>query len=106
MSRITPKTFSNIQLPDSLKTSALPIIKSDPLISNIYSVNERVLLTWVNHCYANFKNHVWTGVDQQLAAARWIVNFDIDITDGLALASTVAAYCPFLVGRVACQKTF
>lgn len=32
--------------------------------------------------------------------ARWIVNFDLDFSDGLVLAALLAAYCPYLVGYV------
>jgi hypothetical protein len=72
----------------------LPTIKADPLISNIYSIGERILLTWINHCYSHCKDRIW---QDQNPPARWIVNFDIDITDSLALAATLGAYCPFLV---------
>uniref|UniRef100_A0A8D2ZDD0 Cilia- and flagella-associated protein 47 domain-containing protein n=1 Tax=Scophthalmus maximus TaxID=52904 RepID=A0A8D2ZDD0_SCOMX len=30
-------------------------------------------------------------------SARWIVNFDLDLTDGLVLAALLAAYCPYLI---------
>ncbi|XP_066563692.1 cilia- and flagella-associated protein 47-like [Amia ocellicauda] len=32
-----------------------------------------------------------------LPSARWIVNFDLDLVDGLVLAAVLAAYCPFLI---------
>ncbi|KAI9525961.1 hypothetical protein NQZ68_002509, partial [Dissostichus eleginoides] len=33
-------------------------------------------------------------------SARWIVNFDLDLTDGLVLAALLAAYCPFLISSL------
>ncbi|XP_042170476.1 cilia- and flagella-associated protein 47-like, partial [Oncorhynchus tshawytscha] len=30
-------------------------------------------------------------------SARWVVNFDLDLADGLVLAAVLAAYCPFLI---------
>lgn len=36
-------------------------------------------------------------------SVRWIVNFDLDLTDGLVLAALLAAYCPFLVSSRLCR---
>lgn len=98
INRITPKSFKNLQLPDGMD-QPLPIIKPDPLISNIYSIGERILLTWLNHCYSHNKDKIWNGYGRDSAPARWIVNFDIDVTDSLALGATIGAYCPFLVNE-------
>lgn len=35
-------------------------------------------------------------------SARWIVNFDLDLTDGLVLGALVAAFCPYLVSVCVC----
>ena len=97
VNRITPKSFKNLQLPKEIE-EPLPVIKPDPLISNIYSIGERILLTWMNHCYSNYKDKIWNDSNGTgTAPARWIVNFDVDVADSLAIASTIGAYCPFLV---------
>lgn len=97
LGRVTPKSFKNLPLPESLN-EPFPEIKSDPLTSNIYSIGERILLTWLNHCYASFKDKIWVSDDSsQTPTSRWIVNFDIDITDSLAIGATFGAYCPFLI---------
>ncbi len=93
INRITPKSFKNLPLPEDIN-EPMPVIKPDPLISNIYSIGERILLTWINHCYSHCKDNIWGAKNPP---ARWIVNFDIDITDSLALGATIGAYCPFLV---------
>lgn len=84
---------------------SLPEVKADPLVSNIYSIGERILLTWLNHFYAHYKDKIWE--ESELCAppaSRWIVNFDTDITDGLAIASVLGAYCPFLVSLIIILK--
>ncbi|CAG5933323.1 unnamed protein product, partial [Menidia menidia] len=65
------------------------------LASNIYSSWELKLLTWLNIHYQSMRKTVW-GRDG-VPPARWIVNFALDLTDGLVLAALLAAYCPFLV---------
>ncbi|XP_045909360.1 cilia- and flagella-associated protein 47-like isoform X3 [Micropterus dolomieu] len=66
-----------------------------PLASNIYSVRELQLLSWLNMHYQSSRKTAWgTG---GVPPARWIVNFDLDLTDGLVLAALLAAYCPFLI---------
>lgn len=52
------------------------------------------MLTWLNYCYAFFKSKIWPHNEPP---TRWIVNFDVDLTDSLALAACLGAYCPFLV---------
>ncbi|KAM8722646.1 cilia- and flagella-associated protein 47-like isoform 1-T1 [Acanthopagrus schlegelii] len=66
-----------------------------PLASNIYSSCELQLLSWLNMHYESMRDTVW-GTDGA-PSARWIVNFDLDLTDGLVLASLLAAYCPYLI---------
>ena len=61
-------------------------------------MSERVLLAWLNYCYANYKGMIWSENERGgVPPTRWIVNFDVDLTDGLALAATIGAYCPFVV---------
>lgn len=56
------------------------------------------MLTWLNFCYANYKDKIWTGNEQGGdPPSRWIVNFDVDLTDSLAFAAVLGAYCPFLI---------
>ncbi|KAM9836041.1 cilia and flagella-associated protein 47-like [Aulostomus maculatus] len=70
-------------------------VTSQPLASNIYSSQELLLLSWLNKHYESMRKTVWsTG---GVPSARWIVNFDLDLTDGLVLAAVLAAYCPYLV---------
>ncbi len=99
MNRITPKHFKASPVPYNTNGDAyFPDVNVDPLISNIYSVGERILLTWLNYCYANYKERIW-GLNG-VPATRWIVNFDVDLTDSLVLAAAIGAYCPFVVSRM------
>uniref|UniRef100_A0A3B4TXC6 Calponin-homology (CH) domain-containing protein n=1 Tax=Seriola dumerili TaxID=41447 RepID=A0A3B4TXC6_SERDU len=68
-------------------------VNSQPLVSNVYSACELQLLSWLNKHYESMRKTVWGGVP----SARWIVNFDLDLTDGLVLAALLAAYCPYLI---------
>ncbi|KAK1876737.1 Cilia- and flagella-associated protein 47 [Dissostichus eleginoides] len=50
------------------------------------------------HALQEHEKTVWgTG---GVPSARWIVNFDLDLTDGLVLAALLAAYCPFLISSL------
>ena len=52
----------------------------------------------MNYCYANFKEKIWANNERGgVPSTRWIVNFDIDLTDSLCLAATIGAYCPYIV---------
>ncbi|CAL8289677.1 unnamed protein product [Lota lota] len=63
--------------------------------SNVYSSWELHLLAWLNTHYQAMRSSVWsTG---ELPAARWIVNFDLNLADGLVLATLLAAYCPHII---------
>jgi hypothetical protein len=42
----------------------MPSINTDPTSSNIYSVSERILLTWLNYCYSNYLEQVWAHREQ------------------------------------------
>ncbi|XP_026157201.1 cilia- and flagella-associated protein 47-like isoform X2 [Mastacembelus armatus] len=66
-----------------------------PLASNIYSSFELQLLSWLNMHYQSMRKTVWAA--GAIPSARWIVNFDWDLTDGLVLAALLAAYCPYLI---------
>ncbi|XP_033472251.2 cilia- and flagella-associated protein 47-like [Epinephelus lanceolatus] len=91
--RVT-ETGSNKTLNHDDIEGFLPV-SSQPLASNIYSSCELQLLSWLNMHYQNMRNTVWgTG---GVPSARWIVNFDLDLTDGLVLAALLSAYCPYLI---------
>ncbi|XP_077199055.1 cilia- and flagella-associated protein 47 isoform X2 [Paroedura picta] len=76
----------------------LPKISTDPLSSNIYSPSERILLTWMNRHYEKTRKIAWKDCPKgDIPPARWIVNFDRDLQDGLVLAAQVASYCPYLI---------
>ncbi|XP_072235639.1 cilia and flagella-associated protein 47-like [Leuresthes tenuis] len=76
-------------------TDELILEGTQSLASNIYSSWELTLLSWLNMHYQSMRKTVW-GRDG-VPPARWIVNFDLDFTDGLVLAALLAAYCPYLV---------
>lgn len=42
----------------------MPDINTDPTSSNIYGISERILLTWLNYCYSNYREDVWGKRDQ------------------------------------------
>ncbi|XP_078147098.1 cilia and flagella-associated protein 47-like [Centroberyx gerrardi] len=68
---------------------------SQPLASNVYSTWELRLLSWLNMHYQGMRKTVWGTGD--VPSARWVVNFDLDLADGLVLATLLAAYCPYLI---------
>ncbi|XP_071186802.1 cilia- and flagella-associated protein 47-like [Salvelinus alpinus] len=77
----------------------VPRINPKPLASNVYSTWERRLLTWLNLHYHSMRTTVWSPLTSRgdVPSARWVVNFDLDLADGLVLAAVLAAYCPFLI---------
>ncbi|XP_039602238.1 cilia- and flagella-associated protein 47-like [Polypterus senegalus] len=76
----------------------IPKINPDPLSSNIYSTSERKLLTWLNLHYEKMRNTVWKKISKgEAPPGRWIINFDLDLLDGVVLATVLASYCPFLI---------
>ncbi|XP_042173920.1 cilia- and flagella-associated protein 47-like [Oncorhynchus tshawytscha] len=77
----------------------VPRIDPMPLTSNVYSTWERRLLTWLNLHYHSMRTTVWSPLTStgDVPSARWVVNFDLDLADGLVLAAVLAAYCPFLI---------
>ncbi|XP_074483047.1 cilia and flagella-associated protein 47-like isoform X1 [Sebastes fasciatus] len=70
-------------------------VGSQPLASNVYSSFELQLLSWLNVHYRSMRRTVWGAGG--VPPVRWIVNFDLDLTDGLVIAALLAAYCPFLI---------
>ncbi|KAM9828926.1 cilia- and flagella-associated protein 47-like isoform 1-T1 [Syngnathus typhle] len=71
------------------------ILSIHSLPSNLYSRHELLVLSWLNSNYRHMRDIVWTS--GTVPPVRWIVNFDLDLMDGLVLAALLAAYCPYLV---------
>lgn len=72
----------------------------DITTSNIcYSNSECVLLAWINFCYFQYRQVVWSESDDliQIPTERLIVNFDKDFRDGVVLGCLIGAYIPCLV---------
>ncbi|XP_070786864.1 cilia- and flagella-associated protein 47-like [Enoplosus armatus] len=89
-----PESASSTTLNHENADGILPV-SLQPLASNIYSPRELRLLSWLNMHYQSTRKTVWgTG---GVPSARWIVNFDLDLTDGLVLAALLATYCPYLI---------
>ncbi|NXI44897.1 CFA47 protein, partial [Galbula dea] len=89
---------STAKLLDSEDVQSMPRIKAEPLSSNIYSPQERAILTWLNKHYERNRRTVWKDCQKGgVPPMRWIVNFDHDLLDGLVLAAQLAAYCPYLI---------
>lgn len=59
LAKVTPRSLKNTPSPD--KNIDLPSINQDPLSSNIYSVGERIILSWLNHHYETYRERIWTG---------------------------------------------
>ncbi|CAF3347445.1 unnamed protein product [Rotaria sp. Silwood1] len=96
LGRITPKSYEQLGIPD--RSKLMPDINTDPTSSNIYGISERILLTWLNYCYSNYREQVWVHREQSnMPSGRWIVNFDIDLVDSIVLGTVLGAYCPFLI---------
>ncbi|XP_051915032.1 cilia- and flagella-associated protein 47-like isoform X1 [Hippocampus zosterae] len=71
------------------------ILNIHSLPSNLYSRHELQLLSWLNSHYHHMRETVWAS--GTVPPVRWIVNFDLDLIDGLVLAALLATYCPYLV---------
>ncbi|XP_053738274.1 cilia- and flagella-associated protein 47-like [Synchiropus splendidus] len=69
--------------------------RSKPLVSNVYSSHELKLLSWLNVTYEGVRELVWPA--GSAPSARCIMNFDLDLTDGLVIGSLLAAYCPYMI---------
>ncbi|XP_029369560.1 cilia- and flagella-associated protein 47-like [Echeneis naucrates] len=70
-------------------------VHSQLLVSNVYTTWELQVLSWLSKHYESMRKTVWGPGD--VPSARWIVNFDLDLKDGLVLAALLAAYCPYLI---------
>ncbi|XP_034411441.1 cilia- and flagella-associated protein 47-like [Cyclopterus lumpus] len=94
LSRVSESGLNNATLKSGV-VDGVPSVGSQPQASNVYSSCELRLLLWLNVHYQSMRKTVWgTG---SVPSARWIVNFDLDLTDGLVLAALLAAYCPYLI---------
>lgn len=58
LSKVTPRSLKTLVSPD--KNVDLPEVNPDPLSSNIYSMGERIILTWLNHHYEHYRERIWT----------------------------------------------
>ncbi|XP_067896652.1 cilia- and flagella-associated protein 47-like isoform X2 [Heterodontus francisci] len=97
LSRLTLKDINNI-CSNQKYLENVPKINAEPLSSNIYSTGELVLLTWLNFHYETMRTAVWECCQKgAVPPTRWIINFDLDLLDGLVLAAVLAAYCPHLI---------
>lgn len=81
-------TFSTVAA-NTLEKSLLEIGK------NIYSEEERILLTWLAQNYHDKCLHLWP--DSEAIPSKKIENFTNDLSDSIVLATVTAAYCPYLV---------
>ncbi|XP_076799523.1 cilia- and flagella-associated protein 47-like isoform X2 [Clavelina lepadiformis] len=105
LSRITPSQYNKMK--PIHKGVSMPKINVNPLVSNVYSVGERIVLAWLNHHYGQQRHIVWGNrrylpsekCKGGLPPSRWVVNFDYDLLDGLVLAAVVSAYCPWLINE-------
>ena len=57
LSKITPRQLKASRLPD--RDFPAPQVNVDPLCSNIYNVSERIVLSWMNDMYTNYRDRVW-----------------------------------------------
>ncbi|GAB1597909.1 hypothetical protein Ahia01_000067700 [Argonauta hians] len=96
IAKISTKSFKTIFIGD--KELKMPTISKDSLVSNIYSEGERILLAWMNRCYEQNRHLLWRENSKKpKPVARWILNFDVDLKDGLVLACLFGTYLPFMV---------
>ncbi|XP_040859058.1 cilia- and flagella-associated protein 47 [Ochotona curzoniae] len=95
LSRIVPHCTNDMP-PRHVKIT--PKINPDFTSSNIYSIYERILLSWMNTNYEDARHIIWKkGHKGPTPSERWIINFDSDLSDGLVFATQLATYCPFLI---------
>ena len=71
VSRVTPKTYRHLQLPPDLVAEGkqLPALNQDLYVSNIYSVNERILLIWLNFFYEHYRTRIWSNTSKMQGLA-------------------------------------
>ncbi|XP_040600110.1 cilia- and flagella-associated protein 47 isoform X2 [Mesocricetus auratus] len=95
LSRVTPRGYNSAP---SLRGESTSKINPSFVSSNIYSNSERILLSWLNTNYESHRHVIWqNNKTDGVPSERWIVNFDVDLLDGLVFATQLAAYCPFLI---------
>lgn len=82
---------------DHSEAAGLLFSSSPSVESNFYSSQELLLLSWLNMHYHRMRGAPWAAGGAAQTPARWIVNFDLDLADGLVLASLLASHCPYLV---------
>ncbi|XP_060038661.1 cilia- and flagella-associated protein 47 [Erinaceus europaeus] len=93
LSRVVPYSGKNIPL---IQAQNSPKVQSRLTSSNIYSKNERTLLSWLNTNYENGRHIIWENSEGIIPPEKWILNFDRDLSDGLVLAAQLGVYCPYL----------
>ncbi|XP_070190234.1 cilia and flagella-associated protein 47-like isoform X3 [Littorina saxatilis] len=94
LAKVTPRAYKTLPV---AKDEDLPPVSPDPLASNIYSIGERHLLAWLNHYYNTSRNSVWqNGKKGGVPSPRWVVNFELDLMDGLVLGAVIGAHMPFV----------
>ena len=99
LAKVTPRVYK--YLPVASKNETLPAVSPDPLASNIYSIGERHLLSWLNHYYNKYRTSIWQNCNRGgVPSSRWVVNFDMDLMDGLVLGAVLGAHMPFVVSSV------
>ncbi|KAL8606797.1 hypothetical protein ACOMHN_049626 [Nucella lapillus] len=96
LARVTPKAYRSVTVVS--KDDDLPAVSSNPLASNVYSMGERLLLSWLNHYYNKYRTAVWQHSKRGgVPSCRWVVNFELDLMDGLVLGALLGAHMPFLI---------
>ncbi|KAL0273795.1 UNVERIFIED_CONTAM: hypothetical protein PYX00_006385 [Menopon gallinae] len=80
-----------------LRRDSLPNMEN--FESNIYTVQERILLNWLAHHYEQQRTVLWAGSHYggQTLAPRKIDNFRTDLSDSLVLMAVTASHCPYLI---------
>uniref|UniRef100_A0A3P9M9T4 Calponin-homology (CH) domain-containing protein n=1 Tax=Oryzias latipes TaxID=8090 RepID=A0A3P9M9T4_ORYLA len=94
---LSKRSWTDVLLQTYKVGQHLPFCSYPSVQSNVYSSQELLLLSWLNTHYHRMRGAPWAAGGTAHTPARWIVNFDLDFTDGLVLASLLAAHCPYLV---------
>lgn len=98
LAKVTPKSLKKQSKLSNI--DQLPNLDANPNCSNIYNLSERTLLLWLNHHYEQQREKIWSNAPKGgVPPARWIVNFDLDLLDGLVLGAVVATYAPWTVDQ-------
>ncbi|KAM7045480.1 cilia- and flagella-associated protein 47 [Molossus nigricans] len=94
LSQVVPHSITDLP---AIYMQNSPKVNACFVSSNLYSNSERILLSWINTHYENTRRTIWKNCHKGVPSERWIVNFDKDFADGLAFATALGAYCPFLI---------